>query len=315
MHALRQSALTRPFALAFALALCHPALAQRPILPICSDNAAYKLPPCTAPPDAPDNPAPSATPSPSNPAATQFPFPGGGNATDGSNSPDGSRPAPSSTTAPAEPSPADKFPFPGSAPATPAAPNAPATDAPSAKQPPSSAAFPFPGESVPLPVTDPNARVYDPKTDSDVPIHPAATPALPAAPAPDTSAPPPATPSSSSSSSDTPSLKDIGSEGSTPNSRRRMPKVEDLGAREEEDVKVAKYYHSTGNYQAAYNRAKDALKIDPKDSDAQLALAINAEELKKTDEAIAGYTAYLKLAPDGDDAKRAKKSLATLKPQ
>jgi len=289
MTAHRQPALRTPLALAFASAvLCHPALAQRPILPICSDNPVYKLPPCSVAPGSDPTPAPAA---PASPAATQFPFPGG---------------APPAAAPPA----ATQFPFPGAEPATP--PAAPTPNTPAAPPPPSSGGpFPFPGESVPLPVTDPNARVYDPKTDSDVPIHPAAAPP-PAAPPVE---PPPPSGSSSSSDPDAPSLKDIGSQGSTPASRRRMPKVEDMNAREEEDVKVAKYYHSTGNFQAAYLRAKDALKIDPKDADAQMELAINAEELKKVDEAIAGYTAYLKLDPDGDDAKRARKSLAVLKPQ
>jgi Tfp pilus assembly protein PilF len=110
-----------------------------------------------------------------------------------------------------------------------------------------------------------------------------------------------------------PKFKDEGSEGSTRTQRRRLPKAEDMGAREEEDIRVAKYYHSTGNYLGAYMRAKDAIKIDPEDPEAHYALAINAEKLSKKDEARDGYTVYLKLEPDGRDAKAAKQALADLR--
>ncbi|QHN03306.1 hypothetical protein FTO74_07965 [Granulicella sp. WH15] len=291
--------------MAMGVVLCGSrAEAQRPILPICSDDPAFKLPPCKAAPGSePQQQGQSVSTdgagAPASPA-TAFPFPGD--------------PAPASPEAP-KPA-AEQFPFPGSDPA-PAQPAAAAPAAPAVPQPAASApsaggksgasgakdAFPFPGENVPLPVVDPNEKVYDPNEGKAGP------------PTPRPAAPPDNSGSSSSSSSDAeplPDLKDEGSEGSTASQRRRMPKVEDMGKREAEDLKVAKFYHSTGNYMAAYLRAKDALKIDPEDPEAQLALAINAQKLAKREDAIAGYTNYLKLAPDGDAAQTAKKALAAL---
>jgi Tfp pilus assembly protein PilF len=66
------------------------------------------------------------------------------------------------------------------------------------------------------------------------------------------------------------------------------------------------------NYQGAYLRAKDAVTIQPDYSATHFALAQIAEKLKKKDEAIAEYQAYLKLDPDGEKAKDAKKALDEL---
>ena len=93
-----------------------------------------------------------------------------------------------------------------------------------------------------------------------------------------------------------------------------MPKVEDLGHRENEDLEVSRYYASTGNHIAAYMRAKDAVKVVPEDSAAHFALAEAATALKKTDEAIAEYRACLQLAPEGDYADKARRALAKLSP-
>jgi Tfp pilus assembly protein PilF len=66
------------------------------------------------------------------------------------------------------------------------------------------------------------------------------------------------------------------------------------------------------NYQGAYLRAKDAVKIQPEYSATHFALAQVAEKMKKKDEAIAEYQTYLKLDPDGEKAKDAQKALAEL---
>ena len=71
---------------------------------------------------------------------------------------------------------------------------------------------------------------------------------------------------------------------------------------------------STGDYLAAYNRAKDALRLYPDDENAHIALAVAADKLKKTTEAAAEYHAYLKMAPDGDKAKVAQHALEILEP-
>lgn len=98
--------------------------------------------------------------------------------------------------------------------------------------------------------------------------------------------------------------------------RRRLPKVERLQSdedRESEDLTVAKFYRDSGDFQAAYLRIKDALKLQPTDPEAHFELAEIAQRLNKKDEAIAQYRAYLQLEPDGDRVKAAHKALGALK--
>jgi Tfp pilus assembly protein PilF len=79
--------------------------------------------------------------------------------------------------------------------------------------------------------------------------------------------------------------------------------------RVDEDLSVAHFYQQSGNLMGAYLRTKDAVKTEPDEPDSHLALAEVAQKMGKKDEAIAEYTAYLKLDPDGDGAKAAKKAL------
>jgi len=76
---------------------------------------------------------------------------------------------------------------------------------------------------------------------------------------------------------------------------------------------VAKFYMSRGNFQGAYLRAKDAVKVQPDDPDGHWALADVADKMGKKDEAAVEYAAYLKLDPEGDHVKAAKGALAKLK--
>ena len=71
---------------------------------------------------------------------------------------------------------------------------------------------------------------------------------------------------------------------------------------------MSHYYFTTGNFLASYLRAQDAVKTIADDPEAHFALAEAAQRLKKNDEAIAEYGAYLKLEPQGDKAKSALKS-------
>jgi len=82
--------------------------------------------------------------------------------------------------------------------------------------------------------------------------------------------------------------------------------------RVDEDLSVAKFYMRDENYQGAYLRAKDAISIQPEYSAAHFALAEILQKMKKKDEAIAEFQTYLKLDPDGEKAKAAKKALAEL---
>lgn len=188
--------------------------------------------------------------------------------------------------------------------------NPPATLPP----PPAPEKFPFPGDP-PAPATQPPAAAPH-----------AAAPADPASrfpfPGEEPSTPPPGPASSSSSSSSSasratadpdppaPAIKDAASpEPTRPSRRRRLPKSEDLDARETKDLEVSNYYFSTGDFQAAYNRAKDALRLYPDDPEAHFALAQAAAKLNKTGESQAEYRTYLQLEPDGPHLKAAAKAL------
>jgi tetratricopeptide (TPR) repeat protein len=97
--------------------------------------------------------------------------------------------------------------------------------------------------------------------------------------------------------------------------RRALPKVSALSQDERvtEDLSVAKFYSSRGNYEAAYLRSKDATTLMPDDAESHYRLAEAAQKLKKNDEAITEYNLYLKLDPGGDWAEAAQKALLDLK--
>ena len=82
--------------------------------------------------------------------------------------------------------------------------------------------------------------------------------------------------------------------------------------RVDEDLAVAKFYLGNENYQGAYLRAKDAVSVQPDYSKAHFALAEVLQKMKKKEEAVAEYQTYLKLDPEGEKAKAAKKALAEL---
>lgn len=106
---------------------------------------------------------------------------------------------------------------------------------------------------------------------------------------------------------------DVNRQGSA---RRKLPKVKQLQSdedRESEDLTVAQFYRQSGNLQAAYLRARDAVMLQPGDPDAHLALADIAQHLKKKEEAVTEYNTYLKLEPDGDRVKAVEKALLELK--
>lgn len=194
--------------------------------------------------------------------------------------------------------------------ATPCPPTTPTPKKSAAQQ------FPFPGEPAkpanppdsPTPRTTPSAAAAQ---------HPFPTQPPPKLPGDDSSS------SSSSSSSDDPGAALPGGDTPTPGGdppegtsvHRKLPKVARVQTDDErvdEDLRVSKFYLNDENYQGAYLRAKDAVKVQPDYSATHFALAEVAQKMKKKDEAIAEYQAYLKLDPDGEKAKAAKKALAEL---
>lgn len=93
--------------------------------------------------------------------------------------------------------------------------------------------------------------------------------------------------------------------------RKKLPPVPRLSPtqREVEDLQVAGFYQSDGNFTAAYARAKDAVSIAGDDPDAHLALAEAARRLGKLDEAEQNYKRCLELDPVPKTRKVAEKAL------
>jgi cell fate (sporulation/competence/biofilm development) regulator YlbF (YheA/YmcA/DUF963 family) len=176
--------------------------------------------------------------------------------------------------------------------------------------------FPFPGEATKPanPPDSPDAPGPAPAKNSAATDHPFPTTPPPRLPGDDSSS----SSSSSSSDSDTPPdigppLKDEGTEGTSVH--RKLPKVKKVQTDDErvdEDLTVAKFYMGDGNFQGAYLRAQDAVKVQPDYSTAHFALAQIAQKLKKKDEAIAEFKTYLKLDPEGEKKKEAQRALAEL---
>lgn len=196
-----------------------------------------------------------------------------------------------------EPSAAQKFPFPGqSAPEAPKQQSAPDAPGQGSKPPSTTDKFPFPGSAPPMPGSEPDSGSSSSGSSSG------------------------GSSSSSSSGSDDPNATPAdkpadAADTPRPSGRRRLPKVEKVQSdeeRAEEDLKISKYYEQAGNMNAAYLRAKDAVKSLPDEAEMHFALAHMAEKLNKHDEAVAEYNAYLKLAPDGLKIKEAHKALAQL---
>ena len=82
--------------------------------------------------------------------------------------------------------------------------------------------------------------------------------------------------------------------------------------RAQDDVKVGRFYLGNGDFKGAYGRYSEAVRMDPTNLDAIYGLAASAAGLHRTDEALTNYKLYLEIAPDGNDAKSARKALRTL---
>ncbi len=212
--------------------------------------------------------------------------------------------------------------------ATPPPPDPPAAQKPPAHKPSATEQFPYPGDSTPPASTPPPGAPSDNSTpDAPAPIT-RQSPAAPAAakqfPYPgDSPAPDPGS-SSSSSSSSAGADPDSATEADPDNSpssgvkqtpRRKLPKPKSLQTddeREAEDLTVARFYRDRGNWNAAYQRSKDAVQHQTDDPDAHLLLAETAEKLNKREEAIAEYKAILTLDSSNSQLKAARKALARL---
>ncbi len=80
------------------------------------------------------------------------------------------------------------------------------------------------------------------------------------------------------------------------------------------DIEVGDFYLKVRkNYRAAEDRYREALYYKENDAMATFGLAVCLEKLNQPDEARQEYEAYLKILPDGPEAKNARKALARLK--
>jgi tetratricopeptide (TPR) repeat protein len=80
----------------------------------------------------------------------------------------------------------------------------------------------------------------------------------------------------------------------------------------EDDVRVGRFYLGAKNYKGAYGRFSEAARMDPTNVDAIYGLAAAAAGLHYTDEALTNYKLYLQIAPDGNNAKSARKAIQSL---
>jgi tetratricopeptide (TPR) repeat protein len=79
-----------------------------------------------------------------------------------------------------------------------------------------------------------------------------------------------------------------------------------------DDVRVGRFYLGDGDYKGAYGRFAEANRLDPTNLDAIYGLAAAAAGLHHTEEALINYKLYLQIAPDGGDAKSARKAIRAL---
>jgi tetratricopeptide (TPR) repeat protein len=79
------------------------------------------------------------------------------------------------------------------------------------------------------------------------------------------------------------------------------------------DDEVGEFYMKRKNYRAALARYQDALIWKEKDAVANFRMAQCYEKLDQPDQAIPHYEEYLKILPDGPNAKEARKALEKLK--
>ncbi|MBB5057835.1 hypothetical protein HDF16_002541 [Granulicella aggregans] len=243
-----------------------------------------------------DEAVPAATPANSTPAAQQFPFPGE------------QQPKPSETPA------AQAFPFPGSdsvehKPGDADVQHDPAAEKKAADT-PAGKAFPFPGGSTADMPTDPDMPAPAKQPEDQAPSSSSSSSSSDADTIPGSTVP--------ADSADAPGPKgqyddDKSSAPKLKEKRKKAPPPQTDTERVDEDLSVAKYYGQSGNKMGAYLRAKDAVKIQPEYPEAHFVLGDAAQKLGKKDEALAEFTTYLKLAPDGERAKAAEKALDGLR--
>ncbi len=80
----------------------------------------------------------------------------------------------------------------------------------------------------------------------------------------------------------------------------------------QDDIRIGQLYMGRGNYPGAYERFKEATKVNPGSEDAVFYLAEAARKTARLDEAATNYQTYLDADPKGKRAKDARKALQEL---
>lgn len=79
------------------------------------------------------------------------------------------------------------------------------------------------------------------------------------------------------------------------------------------DIEVGDFYFKQGDYIGAESRYREALYYKTNDAIATYRLGVCLEKMHRADEAREEYEAYLRILPDGPEAKHARKALDRLK--
>lgn len=79
------------------------------------------------------------------------------------------------------------------------------------------------------------------------------------------------------------------------------------------DVEVGDFYFNRKNYKAAEDRYREALLYKQDDAMATFRLAESIDKQDRPAEAQQAYEAYLKILPNGPEAKKAEKTIQRLK--
>jgi len=80
-------------------------------------------------------------------------------------------------------------------------------------------------------------------------------------------------------------------------------------------IEVGNFYYKRGNYRAAEDRYREALRYKENDALATIRLAVCLEKLGVLDDARSEYESYLKILPHGPESEQAQKAIDRLKAQ
>jgi tetratricopeptide (TPR) repeat protein len=79
------------------------------------------------------------------------------------------------------------------------------------------------------------------------------------------------------------------------------------------DVEVGDFYYKKGNYKAAEDRYREALRYKEDDAVATIRLAESLEKLGAFEDARSEYESYLKILPHGPETERVQKEIQRLR--